>query len=102
MTAHPKHDSSRLLRTRRLLIALAAAPWAAALQSDEDDRLYDRVHRKLNNDRSLRIRNLRVEVNAGVVTINGVVRSERLKRKATRAASIKGVKRVVNRLAVGI
>lgn len=101
MTAAPQHYCSLLLPTRRSLIVLAAAPWAAALQSDADGRLYDRVHRKLNNDRSLRIRNLKVEVNGGVVTIDGLVRSERLKRKATRVASIKGVKRVVNRLAVG-
>lgn len=89
-------------RTRRhALLACATALGAFALQSDEDDLLYDRVHRRLNNDRSLRIRDLKVEVRDGVVTIDGIVRSEKLKRKATRTASIKGVERVVNRLAVG-
>ena len=93
---------SALSRTRRqALLAFASAIGAFALQSDEDDLLYDRVHRRLNNDRSLRIRDLKVEVRAGVVTIDGAVRSDKLKRKATRTASIKGVKRVVNRLTVG-
>ena len=93
---------SALNRTRRqALLAFGSALGAFALQSDEDDLLYDRVHRKLNNDRSLRIRDLKVEVRDGVVTIDGIVRSEKLKRKATRTATIKGVKRVINRLVVG-
>ena len=88
--------------TRRpVLLALATALAAPALQSDEDDLLYDRVHRRLNNDRSLRIRDLKVEVVDGVVTIDGIIRSEKLKKKATRIASMKGVTRVVNRLVVG-
>ncbi len=93
---------SALKRTRRqALLAFGTALGGFALQSDEDDLLYDRVHRKLNNDRSLRIRDLKVEVRDGVVTIDGTVRSEKRKRKATRTATIKGVKRVINRLVVG-
>ena len=70
-------------------------------QTVDDGLLYDRVHRKLNNNRSLRIRDLKVEVANGVVTIEGIVRSARLRSKAAKVASIKGVKRVVNRLIVG-
>jgi len=66
----------------------------------DDDLLYDRVHRKLNNHPALRIRDLAVDVTDGVVTIDGVIRSDAAKRRATKVASIKGVKKVVNNLVV--
>ena len=88
--------------TRRgILLALPLATKAVHSQAVDDGLLYDRVHRKLNNNRSLRIRNLKVEVEDGVVTIDGIVRSARLRSRAAKVASIKGVKRVVNRLIVG-
>ena len=88
--------------TRRgILIALPLATEAVYSQAVDDGLLYDRVHRKLNNSRSLRIRNLKVEVADGVVTIDGIVRSAKLRTRAGKVASIKGVKRVVNRLVVG-
>ena len=59
------------------------------------------MNRKLNNNPSLRIRDLRVEVEEGVVTIEGTVRSEKVKNRAAKMAAIKGVKQVVNRLVVG-
>ena len=67
----------------------------------DDGLLHDRVNRKLNNNPSLRIRDLRVTVDKGVVTIEGTVRSQRVKGRAGKMASIKGVKQVVNRLIVG-
>ena len=87
--------------TRRSLfwIVLPAAS-ALVAQTVDDDLLYDRVHRKLNNHPALRIRDLSVDVTSGVVTIDGVVRSDSVKRRATKVASIKGVKKVVNNLVV--
>ena len=88
-------------RTRRAL--LAALPLSAVLLTaeDADGLLHDRVHRKLNNNLSLRIRGLKVTVVDAVVTIEGTVRSEKLKKRATKVASVKGVKNVVNKLRVG-
>ena len=91
----------RSICTRRALIAALAAPSVRAFAQDEDDLLYNRVLRKLNNDRSLRIRDLAVTVVNGVVTINGTVRTERLKQRAKKVATVKGVKQVVNELRIG-
>ena len=89
------------LTRRGVIAALPLATVGVAAQAVGDGLLYDRVHRKLNNNRSLRIRDLKVEVRDGVVTIDGVVRSAKFKGQASKIASIKGVKRVVNRLVVG-
>lgn len=87
--------------TRRNLFWIAPpAARALAEQTVHDDLLYDRVHRKLNNHPALRIRDLSVDVTDGIVTIDGVVRSDSAKRRATKVASIKGVKKVVNNLVV--
>ena len=87
--------------TRRSLIWIAPlTARAASAQALGDDLLYDRVHRKLNNHPALRIRDLVVDVTDGVVTIDGVIRSDAAKRRATKVASIKGVKKVVNNLVV--
>lgn len=85
--------------TRRSLLGLALSATVLAAQAD-DDLLYDRVHRRLNNDRSLKIKQLEVEVDGGVVTIRGLVRSAKLKAKATKVASIRGVRKVINRLEI--
>lgn len=89
----------RLTRRSLLWIAPLAASVASA-QAVDDDLLYDRVHRKLNNHPALRIRDLVVDVTDGIVTIDGVIRSDSAKRRATKVASIKGVKKVVNNLVV--
>ena len=66
--------------TRRAL--LAGLPLSAVLlpAEDADGLLHDRVHRKLNNNLSLRIRDLQVTVVDAVVTIEGTVRNEKLKK----------------------
>ena len=86
---------------RTLLLSVPSVAVCTAAQASGDDLLYDRVHRKLNNNRSLRIRDLRVEVKDGVVTIEGIVRSKKLKSRASKIAAVKGVQRVNNRLVVG-
>ena len=91
----------RPIWTRRALIATVALLPGRVLAQDADDLLYNRVLRKLNNDKSLRIRDLTVTVDNGVVTINGTVRTERLKQRAKKVASVKGVQKVVNELRIG-
>lgn len=92
----------KVIGTRRgIVLGLLLATQALGSQAVDDGLLYDRVHRKLNNDRSLRIRDLKVEVSNGVVTIEGIVRSAKLRGRAAKVASIKGVKQVINRLVIG-
>ena len=89
-------------RSRRsIVVALPLA--VAGMQADvvDDGLLHDRVNRKLNNNPTLRIRDLKVDVKNGTVTIEGVVRSEKVKARAAKVASVKGVDKVVNRLVVG-
>lgn len=88
------------LTRRHLLWTAPLAGSAVFAQEVNDDLLYDRVHRKLNNHPALRIRDLAVDVTDGVVTIDGVIRSDSAKRRATKVATIKGVKKVVNNLIV--
>lgn len=91
-----------MMRSRRsILFALPLLATLVHAKVVDDGLLHDRVNRKLNNNPSLRIRDLRVEVEEGVVTIEGTVRSEKVKNRAAKMAAIKGVKQVVNRLVVG-
>ena len=88
-------------RRQTLLVGALSVIGLAAQQPDEDGVLYDKVHRRLNNHRALRIRDLRVTVVDRVVTIQGTVRSQSIKRRASKIASIRGVAKVVNNLEVG-
>ncbi len=86
---------------RSILIALAVSVAALGAKEIDDGLLHDRINRKLNNNPSLRIRDLKVDVANGVVTIEGIVRSEKVRNRAAKMASVKGVKSVVNKLVVG-
>ncbi len=85
---------------RRKFIAVLVAAVSPLRGSDEDDILYDKVHRRLNNDRVLKIQGLKVDVTAGVVTVDGVVRTKKQQQKVVKVANIKGVKKVINRVKV--
>ena len=85
---------------RRQFLAALAAAVSPLRGAGEDDILYDKVHRRLNNDRDLKIQGLKVDVNAGVVTVDGVVRTKKQQLKVVKVAKIKGVKKVVNRVKV--
>ena len=88
--------------TRRgAIVMLLAAGGALGAQAVNDGLLYNKVHRKLNNSKAIRIRDLKVEVSGGVVTIEGFVKTEKHRSRAGKLASIKGVKRVDNRLVIG-
>jgi osmotically-inducible protein OsmY len=72
-----------------------------ALAQSADDKIYDQVIRKLANDPDVKGGGFTVDVKDGVVTIKGVVEKEKFKEKAERLAKkVKGVKGVVNQLAV--
>ncbi len=74
-------------------------PLALLAQSREDDRIYDEVRRVLATDRDVRGAAFNVDVQGGVVTLNGRVRNEKAREKATRLTKkVKGVKEVKNLL----
>lgn len=67
----------------------------------KDDEIYDNVRRRLAGDPDVKGGALEVDVKDGVVTIKGVVRTDRAKTKADKvAARVKGVTKVVNELKV--
>ena len=86
-----------------LLLAASAAGPAQAQDENPDDLLYDRVIRKLVNDRQLKTNALQVGVEDGVVTVAGTVESEKLRLRVGKVVKkIKGVKKVVNQVQVRI
>jgi osmotically-inducible protein OsmY len=83
-----------------LIFVLTAAP-AALQQASSDDQIYDLVRRRLAGDPDVRGGGLDITVKDGVVTLRGVVRSEKAKKKADKLTrKVKGVKSVVNELTV--
>ena len=79
---------------------LAGLP-ALALQSSEDDRIYDQVRIRMVSDRDVKGGALKVEVKDGVVTVSGLVENEKARRKVEKLAKkVKGVKSVVNQTKV--
>jgi osmotically-inducible protein OsmY len=66
-----------------------------------DDMLYDRVIRKLVNDRDLKTNTIEVVVKDRVVTLRGVIDSEKLRQRAEHVAQkVDGVKKVINELQI--
>jgi len=91
----------------RLLCAVLALllPVAASAAADKspltDDLLYDRVIRRLANDRDLKTNSIEVTVKELVVTLRGEVETEKLRLRAeTVVRKTGGVKQVVNDLRV--
>ncbi len=67
----------------------------------KDDEIYDAVRRRLAGDPVVKGGTLEVEVKDGVVTISGIVRTEKAKSKADKVAmKVKGVTKVVNQIKV--
>ncbi|MCS7314031.1 MAG: BON domain-containing protein [Bryobacterales bacterium] len=86
-----------------LVLALLAGAAATAQQAGSDDEIYDQVRRRLANDPDVKGAAIEVEVREGVVTLRGKVREEKHKIKAERITRrVKGVKKVINELRVGI
>jgi osmotically-inducible protein OsmY len=84
-----------------LILVLTAVSAAALQQASNDDQIYDLVRRRLAGDPDVRGGALDITVKEGVVTLKGVVRSEKAKKKADKLTrKVKGVKSVVNELTV--
>ncbi len=67
----------------------------------KDDEIYDAVKRRLAGDPEVKGGTLEVTVKDGVVTISGIVRTDRAKTKADKVAGrIKGVTKVINEIKV--
>lgn len=87
--------------TRRFVsrLLLAMLPAAALAQSKDEDRIYDEVRRNLALDRDVRGAAIEVDVKGGVITLNGRVRNQKAREKATKLAKkVKGVAEVKNLL----
>ncbi len=84
-----------------LLILALAAGAAAEKPPLTDNLLYDRVIRRLANDRELKTTSIEVEVKDKTVTLRGTVESEKQRQRAeTVTRKTDGVKKVVNELKV--
>jgi osmotically-inducible protein OsmY len=90
--------------TRRIslliLILLPAVVCLAQVQVS-DDQLFDNVRRALANDPNVKGGTLEVSVAEGVVTIRGVLETEKLRQRAEKVAGkVKGVKKIINQIKV--
>ena len=84
-----------------LLLLTMGGAIAAEKEPLTDDILYDRVIRKLVNDPDLKTNAIEVIVKDRVVTLRGVVDSEKLRQRAVRVVGkVEGVKKVISELRV--
>lgn len=81
------------------LFLLLLAP--AFADQKKDDEIYDKVRLRLAGDPEVKGGGLEVAVKDGVVTIKGIVRTDKAKAKAEKVTGrIKGVTKVINELKV--
>ena len=67
----------------------------------KDDEIYDKVKLRLAGDPEVKGGALEVDVKDGVVTLKGIVRTDKAKTKADKVVGkVKGVTRVINELKV--
>jgi len=84
-----------------LILGLAIGAGAAQKPPLTDGLVYDRVIRKIANDPEMKTTAIEVSVKERVVTLRGMVDSEKLRLRAERTAvKTDGVKKVVNELRV--
>jgi osmotically-inducible protein OsmY len=83
-----------------LLILTLLLPMLVSAQGNpNDDRIYDEVRRRLANDVEIKGGGLDVTVKNGMVTLQGRVRDEKAREKATKVVKkVKGVTSVDNKL----
>ncbi len=83
------------------LVAAMMTALAAEKPPVTDGVVYDRVIRRLANDRDLKTTAIEVTVKDRVVTLRGMIESEKLRLRAERVAQkVDGVKKVVNELRI--
>jgi osmotically-inducible protein OsmY len=84
-----------------LVVLFVQGVCPAASKTLTDDEIFDRARRDLAGDPLVKGGALMVEVNGGVVTLKGVVETQKAKARAEKLVrKIRGVKSVVNQLAV--
>ena len=82
------------------LFVVTTTPLGAAAKVS-DDKIYDEVKLKLASDAQVKGGAFAVDVKEGVVTLQGKVRTAKVKDRAERLAKkIKGVTKVVNKLTI--
>ena len=87
-----------MLKKTALFLLLLVPAFA---DQKKDDEIYDKVKLRLAGDPEVKGGGLEVEVKDGVVTIKGIVRTDKAKAKAERLVGrVKGVSKVVNDLKV--
>jgi osmotically-inducible protein OsmY len=87
-----------MLKKTALFLLLLTPAFA---DQKKDDEIYDSVKRRLAGDPEVKGGALEVTVKDGVVTITGIVRTDRAKTKADKVVGrVKGVSKVVNELKV--
>ena len=85
----------------KLVILLCMLLVPAFADQKKDDQIYDNVKRRLAGDPDIKGGALEVIVADGVVTVKGIVRTDRAKTKTDRVVGkVKGVTKVVNELKV--
>lgn len=105
MTKPPRHRERHsflyaLIWASLLSITLTLTPLSAQ-EENQDDIVYDRVIRNLVNDPRLKTNALEVAVVEGVVTIRGLVETEKLRVRVDKVVrKTKGAKKVVNQVRV--
>ena len=88
-------------RVWALLLMAALGGLAAEKPPLTDDLLYDRVIRRLANDREVKTTAVELEVKDRVVTLRGLVESEKMRQRIeTVTRKTDGVRKVVNELKV--
>ena len=88
-------------RVWALLLMAALVGLAAEKPPLTDDLLYDRVIRRLANDREVKTTAVELEVKDRVVTLRGLVESEKMRQRIeTVTRKTDGVRKVVNELKV--
>ena len=85
----------------KLVILFCMLLVPAFADQKKDDQIYDNVKRRLAGDPDIKGGALEVVVADGVVTVKGIVRTDRAKIKTDRVVGkVKGVTKVVNELRV--
>jgi osmotically-inducible protein OsmY len=81
----------------------ATAPTAAAAEKkpDTDNVVYDRVLRRIANDRDLKTTAIEITVNEGVVILKGLIDSKKQRQRVEQVVrKTPGVKKIVNEVKV--
>jgi osmotically-inducible protein OsmY len=84
-----------------LVAGWASTAVAAEKKTDADNVVYDRVFRRIANDRDLKTTAIEITVSEGVVTLKGLIDSEKQRQRIEQVVrKTPGVRKVVNEVKV--